>query len=620
MRKLVALPVLSADGLSSVAYGPEAMLAVLVLAGLPGLSYSLPVGAAIAFLMLAVGIAYRQTIRAYPQGGGSYIVATQNLGRVPGLTAAAGLLIDYVMTVAVSVASGVAAMTSAYPFLQPSSTWIGVCVILVLLGGNLRGVRQAGTLFAAPTYAFIAAIAALVIAGLAHAAGRGFHSAPAPHLTAVEGVSALLVLRAFASGSTAMTGIEAISNAVPAFEPAEWRNARITLGWMVGLLIGMFAGVLAVARLAGAVPEPGQTMLSQLAHLYYGNGPVYLFIQVATAAVLLLAANTFYNDFPRMLFLMARDSQAPRSFLRIGDRLTFHHGIMVLTGTSAVLYVAFRGRPATLLPLYAVGVFLAFTLSQAGMVVHWLRHRDQPHWRRSMAFNATGAVLSGIVFVIAGITKFTAGAWVSIVLIGLIVWAALRIHRYYGQATQQLALRPQEAVTPASRPVHAPRPARGGQGGDGNTAAGTASSDAEAAEDPGQVRNLTIVPVAAMDQATMRALAYAASLGQPVLALRISPTAEEAERFSGYWQAWGSHLPFEVIVSPHRALVAPLGNYIWSLHRLHPGLTLTVAVPEIVARRWRHKILHDHIASRLRRTLQNQPGVVVTSVPFHLAN
>jgi len=517
MRKLVALPVLSADALSSVAYGPEAMLTVLVLAGLPGLAYSLPVGAAIVVLMLAVGVSYRQTIRAYPQGGGSYIVASQNLGRVAGLTAAAGLLIDYVMTVAVSIASGVAAITSAYPSLQPATTWIGVGVIAVLLGGNLRGVRQAGALFAAPTYVFITAIAALVIAGLVHAADRGFHPAPVPHLTAVEGVSVLLVLRAFSSGATAMTGIEAISNAVPAFKPVEWRNARTTLSWMVGLLITMFAGVLVVAKLAGVAPESSQTMLSQLAHLYYGDGPVYVFIQAATALVLLLAANTSYNDFPRVMFLLARDQLAPRSFLHIGDRLTFRHGIMVLSVTSAVLYVAFSGNTGTLLPLYAVGVFLAFTLSQTGMVVHWRRHRDQPHWRRSLVFNATGAVLSGIVFVIAGITKFTAGAWVAIFLIGLIIVAALRVRRYYDLAGQQLALHPEEA--------------------------GKAASDTETAEDPGQISNLMIVPVIALDRASMRALAYAAALGQPVFALHISPTADEADRFRGYWQTWGDHLP-----------------------------------------------------------------------------
>ena len=621
MRKLVALPVLSADALSSVAYGPEAMLAVLVLAGLPGLAYSLPVGAAIVVLILAVGASYRQTIRAYPQGGGSYIVAGQNLGRFAGLGAAAGLLIDYVMTVAVSIASGVAAITSADPSLRPATTWIGVGVIAVLLAGNLRGVRQAGALFAAPTYAFIAAIAALVIAGLVHAAGRGLHPAPVPHLTAVEGVSVLLVLRAFASGATAMTGMEAISNAVPAFQPVEWRNARITLSWMVGLLVAMFIGVLAIARLAGVVPEASQTMLSQLAHVSFGDGPVYVFIQAATAAVLLMAANTSYNDFPRVLFLMARDRMAPRSFLQIGDRLTFRHGIMVLSVISAVLYFAFSGDTGRLLPLYAVGVFLSFTLSQAGMVVHWRRHRDQKHWRRSLVINATGAVLSGIVFVIAGVSKFTAGAWVAIVLIGLIVVTALRIRRYYHLAGQQLALRPREAAKAALPSTLAgPRVPTGGPGQGGSVWVATDGSAAEAAEDPGQISNLAIVPVIGLDRPAMRALAYAAALRQPVFALHISPTADEAQRFRGYWETWGNHLPLEVIVSPHRALVAPLLNYIWTLHQQRRDLTLTVVVPEIVTRHWWHRALHDHVASRLRRGLRNLPGVIVTSAPFHLAH
>ncbi len=459
MRKLVALPVLSADALSSVAYGPQAMLAVLVLAGLPGLSYSLPVGGAIVLLMLAVGVSYWQTIRAYPQGGGSYIVATEELGRVPGLTAAAGLLIDYIMTVAVSIASGVAAITSAFPSLQPAAVWIGVAVIVVLLAGNLRGVGQAGAAFAVPTYAFIVAIWALVIAGLVHSAARGFRPVPIHHLAITESLSLLLVLRAFASGSTAMTGIEAISNAVPSFQPVEWRNARITLTWMVALLIGMFAGVLAISRLAGVVPAASQTLLSQLAHLSFGSGPMYIFIQAATAAVLLMAANTSYNEFPRVLFLMARDRQAPRSFLHIGDRLTFRNGIVVLSVSAAAIYIGFGGNTETLLPLYAVGVFLAFTLSQTGMIMHWRRHRDQPHWRRSLAFNATGAVMSGIVFVIEGITKFTEGAWVSILLISGIIAIALRIHRYYDLAGQQLALRrPEEAAAPAtSHAQRAPR-------------------------------------------------------------------------------------------------------------------------------------------------------------------
>jgi amino acid transporter len=615
MRKLVALPVLSADALSSVAYGPQAMLAVLVLAGLPGLSYSLPVGGAIVLLMLAVGVSYRQTIRAYPQGGGSYIVATEELGRIPGLIAAAGLLIDYVMTVAVSIASGVAAMTSAFPSLRPAAVWIGVAVIVVLLAGNLRGVRQAGSAFAVPTYAFIVAIGVLVIAGLVRSAQRGFSPVPAHHLAIAESLSVLLVLRAFASGSTAMTGIEAISNAVPSFQPVEWRNARVTLTWMVALLVGMFAGVLAVSRLAGVVPVARQTTLSQLARLSFGNGPMYIYIQAATAAVLLLAANTSYNDFPRVLFLMARDRQAPRSFLHIGDRLTFRNGIALLSVTAAVIYIGFRGNTESLLPLYAVGVFLAFTLSQTGMIMHWRRHRDQPHWRRSLVFNATGAVLSGIVFVIEGITKFTEGAWVSILLISGISAIALRTHRYYELAGQQLGLRPAEAAAPAAPEQAAPRVRRGESPPEGTGASG-AVSEAGRAGSPGRAGELTIVPVVVMDRAAMRALAYAAALGQPALALHVSPTTEEADRFISYWQAWGDHLPVEVIVSPHRAVVAPLVHYILTLHRQRPDLTLTVAVAEVVDEHWWHRILYEQIAPRLQRTLRTLPGVIVTSVPF----
>jgi amino acid transporter len=592
MRKLVALPVLSADALSSVAYGPEAMLIVLALAGLPGLSASLPVGGAIMFLMLAVGLSYRQTIRAYPQGGGSYIVASKELGHLPGLMAAAGLLIDYVLTVAVSIASGVAAITSAYPPLQSATVWIGVGVIIILLVGNLRGVRQAGAVFAVPTYAFIVAIAVLVVAGLVDAGRRGFHPVPVHHLAVVQALTVLLVLRAFASGATAMTGIEAISNAVPAFQPTEWRNARITLSWMVGLLIGMFGGVLVITWFAGIVPVASQTMLSQLAHLSFGDDPVYVYIQAATAAVLLLAANTAYNDLPRVLFLMARDRYAPRSFLHIGDRLTFRNGILLLSVASAVVYIVFRGNTESLLPLYAVGVFLAFTLSQAGMVMHWRRHRDQSHWRKSLVLNATGAVLSGIAFVIEGITKFTAGAWAALVLIGLIVVAALLARRYYDRTGQQLALRAEDAAPTALPAKLAPR----------------------------QGNAFTIVPLGAMDRASIKALAYAAECGQPAFALHVSPTAEEAERFLGYWRTWGDHLPLEVILSPHHTVVAPLVNYIWTLHQQRPDLILTVAIPELVDRHWWYRLMHEHVAQRLRRALRSLPGVVVTSVPFHLAD
>jgi amino acid transporter len=630
MRKLVALPVLSADALSSVAYGPEAMLAVLVLAGSGGLGYSLPIAAVIGFLMLAVGVSYRQTIRAYPHGGGSYIVASDNLGRTPGLVAAAGLMTDYILTVAVSVASGLEAVTSAIPSLSSDTVVIGVVVIAVLLAGNLRGVRQAGALFAAPTYLFILAMFVLVAVGLVDSAGHGFRATPRPALHATEALGVLLVLRAFASGSTAMTGIEAISNAVPVFKPSEWRNARTTLTWMVGLLIVLFAGTIAMVQLDGIVPGAHETVLSQLAHRSFGSGFMYPVTQAATAAILLLAANTAYNDFPRVLFLLARDFQAPRLFLRMGDRLAFSNGIVLLSLTAGVIFVAFGGKTGTLIPLYAVGVFLAFTLSQTGMIMHWWRGRE-PGWRRSLMFNATGALLSGIVFVTAGITKFTAGAWVSLLVVGLFVATATSIRRHYAAVAKAIALHPHtielpgRAIVPgtrtggeARRSDRADAETRGSDGGDGGGARESDPRDAETEETPEQIHHLVLVAVASLDLPSMRALAYAASLQQPVLALHVSPSDEEAERFGKYWRTWGDHLPLEVVVSPYRAIVAPMVNYIESLHRQDPELTLTVILPELVVRHPWQRILHNGTAPRLRRALRPLAKIVVTTVPFHL--
>jgi amino acid transporter len=613
MRKLIALPVLSADALSSVAYGPEAMLAVLVLAGSAGLSYSLPIAGTIVLLMLAVGVSYRQTIRAYPHGGGSYIVASDNLGRVPGLVAAAGLMTDYILTVAVSVASGVAAVTSAIPSLRTYTDVIGLAVIVVLLAGNMRGVRQAGALFAAPTYLFILGMFALVAVGLLDSAGHGFQPTPRPPLSATEGVGVLLVLRAFASGSTAMTGIEAISNAVPVFKPTEWRNARTTLTWMVGLLIVLFAGTIAMVLLDGVVPNAHETVLSELAHRSFGSGLMYPIVQAATAAILLLAANTAYNDFPRVLFLLARDFQAPRLFLRMGDRLAFSNGILLLSVLAAAIYVGFGGETAPLIPLYAVGVFLAFTLSQTGMIMHWWRLRDR-HWRRSLAFNATGGLLSAIVFITAAVTKFTAGAWVSLLAVLIVIALATSIRRHYEAVAKAIALHPHTVDVPA----HAIAPGARGRAGEDTETSSERTGVTESEEAPQEIHHLVIVPLASLDLTSMRALAYAASLRQPVLALHVSPTEEEGQRFIEYWRTWGDHLPLEVVVSPYRAIVAPMVNYIESLHRLGPDLTLTVILPEIVVAHWWQRVLHNRIAPRLRRALRTLPKIVVTTVPFHL--
>ncbi|WP_436842340.1 APC family permease [Streptomyces niveus] len=630
MRKLVALPVLSADALSSVAYGPEAMLAVLVLAGTAGLGYSIPIAATIVFLMLAIGVSYRQTIRAYPRGGGSYIVASDNLGLFPGLAAAAGLMTDYILTVAVSISAGVAAITSAVPSLASSNVLIGVLAILVLLACNLRGIRQAGAIFAAPTYAFVIAMLALIVAGLVDAAGRDFHTVPHPPLNATEGLGILLVMRAFASGATAMTGIEAISNAVPAFKPVEWRNARTTLSWMVGLLVVLFAGIIALVHFSGILPRSQETVLSQLAHLSFGSGPMYVFTQAATAAVLLLAANTAFNDFPRVLSLLARDDHAPRLFARMGDRLAFSNGIILLSAAAGLVYVAFDGRTASLIPLYAVGVFLAFTLSQAGMVVHWWRLRDR-HWRKSLLFNATGSLLSAIVLITAGITKFTEGAWVALVAVALFLVVTTRIRRHYDTVAAALRLQrhaielPHHTITP-----RAVVPPKGVEGVDGSPASrelrdprafdeAERSRGAEEAEEvPEEIRHLSLVPIQTLDRAGMRALAYAASLQQPVLVIHVSTGAAEAERFRDQWLLWGDHLPLQELVSPYRAVIAPLVNYIEALHHQRPDLTLTVILPEIVVSQRRYSALHSRTAPRLRRALRPLRKVVVTTVPFHV--
>ncbi len=620
MRKLIALPVLSSDLLSSVAYGPEAMLTVLVLAGPAALGLSLPVAAALIILMIAVGLSYRQTIPAYPHGAGSYIVAGDNLGPRLGLVAAAGLMMDYILTVSVSVAAGVDAITSALPGLGPYGVVLGLIALAVLLAANLRGVRSAGNVFAAPTYAFLAGMILLISVGVVQAAARGFASLPAPPSVATEGAGVLLVLRAFSSGATSMTGIEAVSNAVPAFRDPTWRNARTTLTWMIGLLVVIFAGLVLLTHLNGIAPQPGETVLSQLAQRVFHSGPLYGYVQTTTALILLLAANTAFNDFPRLLFFLARDAYAPRKFLRMGDRLAFSNGILVLALASAVLLVAFSGRTESLIPLYAIGVFLAFTLSQTGMVVHWWRARGA-HWRKSITFNLLGACLSAVVLLTAAISKLTEGAWVVVLAVPLVIVVCRRIRAHYDtvRAATDLYPLPSDAaehlVEPPRAPDTVPRPLEPAA----PTSAEPGQEEGEREESPEQIRHLVVVPVARMDLAALRALAYAASLTQPVLAVHISPDEQEAEQFRRNWNAWGNHVRLEIISSPYRAIIAPLAHYLEALHAQWPAGTLTVVLPEIAVNYRRHEILHSQAPQRLRRALRHVPRLVVSSVPIHLS-
>jgi amino acid transporter len=597
MVKPVALAVLGSDLLSSVAYGPEAMLAVLVLGGSAALGLSLPIAAALLVLMIALGASYRQTIRAYPSGAGSYVVASDNLGRYAGLVAAAGLLSDYVLTVAVSVASGVDALTSAMPRFAPHGAVIGLGVILALLAGNLRGIRQAGAIFAAPTYAFLVGIFALILVGFVQAGQRGFQPITAPPIHATEALTLFLVLRAFASGATSMTGIEAVSNALPAFRPPEWRSGLTTLTWMVSLMVAILAGLVTLIHLDGIVPRPGETVLSQLGHEVFGAGMLYAYLQAATMLVLFLAANTAFNDFPRLLSVMAHDDYAPRLFLRVGDRLALTNGMVTLTVLASILFLTFRGRTEALIPLYAVGVFLAFTLSQTGMVAHWWRAHGS-HWRKSVVVNGAGAALTAVVTVIVAVTKFSDGSWVTLVAIPLTVGVLVRIHSHYDIVNTALSVR-----EPSQNLSVAPFP----------------SDEEEHEETPEQVHHLIVVPVSRLHLASLRALAYAASFATPTFAVHIAPSEEGAEQFREQWTQWGNHIRLETIVSPYRAVVPPLTHYLEALHYQRPDLTITVVLYELVPAHHWEQLLHSPVASRLRKALRPLPDLVITSVPFHLS-
>jgi amino acid transporter len=617
LTKIKALAVLSSDALSSVAYATEQTLAVLLLAGVGALSLGPPIGIAIVLLLLAVGFSYRQTIKAYPKGGGSYIVASDNLGPIAGLTAGAALMTDYILTVAVSVSAGIGAVTSALPQLAPLTVELGVVVIALIVIGNLRGIREAGSIFAIPTYLFIFGMGALIIFGGIHLFTQGAfvdesirHSnyigpEPVPGFGLIGAAGMLLVLRAFASGCTALTGVEAISDGVPAFKPPEWRNARTTLMIMIGILAVTFLGITFLASQfalqpdyqfgAGGLPlpleearnymGPYQTILSKLAHVAFGTGPGYYYIQATTALILVLAANTSFSDFPRLLYFMARDGYAPSQFGTLGDRLAFSNGIITLGLLAGVLYIIFRGSTDALIPLYTIGVFLSFTLSQGGMCVRWWRHRNDGtpetrHWRQSLAVNLVGAVLTALVLVIAAATKFVHGAWVVVVLIPIIVMLALAIHRHYRNAKKRV-----QADTPLT---------------------------------PGDVHPVAVVPIADLTDVELQTLALARRLADRVVAVFITDDPERIREIRRKWEVWGNHVPLEVIESPYRSVIRPLLNYLDAIEAQNKGGTLLVILPEMVYGRWWHQFLHNQTALRLKAALLFRPGTVVVNVPYHL--
>jgi amino acid transporter len=588
LTKLKALAVLSSDALSSVAYATEEIMRVLLLAGTAALSASLPIGAVLVVLLFVVGFSYRQTIKAYPTGGGSYIVAKDNLGTLPGLTAAGSLLISYTLTVAVSVAAGVKALASAYPDLDAVSAQIGVAVIVLITLINLRGIRESGTIFMLPTYAFLVAMAALLIWGLVRF-GIGPPGQPEVVQGAVEPLTLFLMLRAFASGGAALTGVEAISDGVPAFKPPEWVNAQKTLTAMVVILAITFSGITYLANRMGLVPgvaeggHEAETVVSQIAHGVFGDAPLYYAVQYATFLILFLAANTAYSDFPRLAYFLGRDRFLPTQFTFRGDRLAFSVGIVVLGVASSLVLWSFGGSISRLIPLYAFGVFSAFTLSQAGMVVRWWRRRE-PGWQRSIVFNGIGALATFLVLLVVATTKFLDGAWMVVVLLPLEVLLFRAIHTHYTQAADELA---------AETPI-----------------------------DPEEISHQVIVPIAALNQVALQTLAYARSIARGphdvVSAVHITSDPDEAERLRLQWEEWQCGVELTIIESPYRSLVGPLLAYIDAMHARHPDKTLTVILPEMVPAHWWEQVLHNQTALRLKAALLFRPGVVVANVPYHL--
>ena len=582
LNKKTALAVLSSDAISSVAYATEQTLLVLVVLGAAALHYVIPISAVIVGLLVLVALSYRQTIFAYPSGGGSYTVARDNLGTMPGLIAAAALLTDYTLTVSVSVSSGIAAITSAYPATVPHT--VGMCIgaVGLLMAVNLRGVRESGIAFSVPTYVFIAMMLLLIGIGLV----RSYSGAAvvAPPLTPAHPISApigfaliFLILRAFAEGCVAMTGTEAISNGVGAFKRPSSQNAAITLGWMATILAVFFLGTSVLARHYGVMPSATETVLSQLGRRIFGGGALYYVLQYATFAILVLAANTAFADFPRLASILARDGYMPRQFAARGDRLAFSNGIIALALFAAVLIWTFHGDTSALIPLYAIGVFVCFTLSQAGMVVHWLRSRE-PGWRWRAALNGLGAVATAVVSIVQVVTKFTTGAWIVVLIIPMIIVVLRRIHRHYEFFAREVAYNGQAPLM--------------------------------------FLHHTVVVPVNGITKPAAGALIYATTISEDVRAVYVEVDPETSAELQRHWDEWDIGVELVVIPSPYRSVLKPLTDYVNGMISRDEADLVTVVVPEIVPRSWWGHLLHNKTALFIRTAFLFRPNVVVTAVPY----
>ncbi len=600
LSKTKALAVFSSDALSSSAYATEEILLVLVLAGSGALKDVMPIALVIGALLVLVAVSYQQTIRAYPNGGGAYIVAHENLGRTPGLIAASALLVDYVLTVAVSVAAGVAAITSAAPDLLDYRVLIAVALVVLITVGNLRGVRESGTIFAAPTYFFIVSMSVVIVLGFAKvvagdAPGTLTQAAPPEELVPpTQALTFFLVLKAFSSGCAALTGIEAISNGVPAFKPPESRNARQTLMAMAAILLFLFLSITFLSSRFGFVPSEDQTIVSELGKAVLGQNVFYYAYQVATALVLILAANTSYADFPRLSAILARDKFMPRQFAFKGDKLAFSNGIMLLAGSACILLIAFGAQVSHLIPLYAVGVFVSFTLSQSGMVRHWLKLKE-PGWRGSLAINAVGACGTAVVALVIGGTKFLDGAWLSITMMGIIAVMLVLIRRHYDWFADRISVEKDEL------PV------------------GVVSAVPIVTADNRYIppRDHVIVPVDGVNKISLGAIGMAREMSRMVTAVHLTDDPEHAEKFHEEWSEAVPDVPLLIIESPYRAFVAPMVAYLESLERTEPQ-RITVILPSFVVNHWWERILHNRDVLRLRPFLKERENIRVVDFPYRL--
>jgi amino acid transporter len=599
--KRIGLAVFASDALSSTAYATQEMLTILAAAGIAGFAYGFPLGLTIAALLAVVTLSYWQIIHAYPGGGGAYTVARDNLGELPAQIAAAALLADYVLGVAVSVSAGVAQMASAFPALLEHRVAVAITLVIVIMVVNLRGVKESGTIVAFPSYFFIVVMFTMVVTGLGRAAAGALGVVtdlpPMTHAGEFQALTLFLLLHAFSSGTTALTGVEAISNGITAFREPRSRNAGLTLAWMGGILATLFLGITWLAHRAGAVPSEAETVVSQLARtIFEGRGLVYHAVIAGTTVILILAANTAYNGFPRLSALQASDGFLPRQLTYRGSRLVYSRGIIALAVMACLLIWIFEARVTRLIPLYAIGVFLCFTLAQLGMTRRWwkvgrlapgveavergsvLRHDRR--WRWKLLSNGLGAVATAVVTIVFAVTKFREGAWVVLIVIPLLVTLFMAIHRHYLELGRNLSL--DEYGAP-----------------------------------PRVLRHRVILPLSGVHRGTVAALRYARSLSHDITAVHVSVDADATRRLEEKWGMWGNGVRLVTLESPYRLLMEPLLEYIERIADLRQSNeTLTIVVPQFVARKWWHNLLHAQTAVLLRMALLYRPGIVITNVPY----